>query len=146
MSLTRNFRLPKDASITGNHGISDAYGTVARITLDGDKLSNNFKLTPVRGLIDPSIQDILSSGLKRVDRKHNENEELLTGKRGYNLSKYVKSVEVLYRQEFLSKNDQDTIEKICHKKGVALSFLRMWEPVKEDASYHVNEYLLEGIL
>ena len=80
ISMNGNFSTTRNSSMTSDftHPILNAKnGYIIRLALDGDKLSNKYKIKPIRGLDDNSF-DVFGNG-NRVPLKWGEDEEVVLG-------------------------------------------------------------------
>jgi hypothetical protein len=82
-SFTRNFSLPTHP-MTPKAGLSILNGYRVRLTVDGDKLSDRYHITPIAGAaidaeFDAKLTDV-NSNLRRMKRSSSESEELVIAK------------------------------------------------------------------
>jgi hypothetical protein len=111
ISLTRNPRLAENP--LGD--ISKRNGFYVRINIDGSKLSNKYKIRPLRGL-DTSVNplcgdDILS---KRVPKEWEENEEIVipvSKNKTIKMKNYIKSITISGNKKIYEKI-KDKVENI----------------------------------
>lgn len=125
LSTTRNFRLPltnKDSDISVNKG------HVVRIQIDGNKLSNKHKISPLRGL---SNNDTSVFGDKdRVPLNWEENEEVIFNitSNGINLKDHIIKAEVLNKN--LSNSDIETIKILNNNDILKIEIVNSFKAVK----------------
>ena len=70
-----------------------------KITLNGDKISNNHKITPIAGRTNSEDSPWpITDDAHRMNRKHGEAEELILH-HPFNIKKYIKHVHILSHRE-----------------------------------------------
>ncbi len=104
ISTTRNPSLNKHNRQFAKHGV--------RITLDGDKISENHKIKPLAGLIDN--EDNVFHHFHnpyRVKRSSGEHEEAIL-KHPFNIKPYIKHVHIMYHRDTADNVEKHIIPKL----------------------------------
>ena len=135
ISTTRNYNLPNDLNQKDfDLSISRGYGV--RFTLDGNKLSSRYKVSPILGttvdVLDPQNYDYNSH---RVSRHEHENEEMIKAK-SISIDDYVLRIDII------PKNiQQSEIAKELKHKSIPIFVNRKFQNISEDVSnlhYHIS--------
>ena len=113
ISLTRNFRLPEEKGYfnTGEY--------VIRITLDGNKISDNLKIEPIK---DKNFFDEREEGVIDWNKYKNRQKTKID-------RKYIKQVDVVSSNIFPEKSLEFVLD-ICKKYNIKCNILPKWQPVK----------------
>ncbi len=128
ISMNGNFSTTRNSSMTSDftHPILNAKnGYIIRLALDGDKLSNKYKIKPIRGLDDNSF-DVFGNG-KRVPLKWGENEEVVLGNKTkkdentFKLKDFLLQIDIVHIPS-MSKEEtmeiKDNIEKLINQNNL----------------------------
>lgn len=113
ISLTRNYRLPEEPGYfnTGEYTI--------RLTLDGNKISDNLKIEPIK---DKNYNDEREEGV--IDwNKHKNGLKTVIDK------KYIKQIDIVSSRLFPEKSLEFILE-LCEKYNIKCNILPKWQPVK----------------
>lgn len=130
ISMNGNFSTTRNSSMTSDftHPVLNAKnGYIVRIALNGDKLSNKYKIKPIRGLDDNSF-DVFGAGI-RVPLNWGENEEVVLGDKKkkdentFKLKNYLLQIDIIYissmtREETLEI--KDNIEKLLKQNNLKI--------------------------
>ena len=129
ISTSRNFNLSDDISNKGTSFSLDIYNI--RISLDGTKISNNFKVKPIAGF-NSNDEDIHNQAKNsdRVLRTDGEAEEVIKSKKSFKLLQYVKQVDI-YNYSSKDKAFFEEIEHILSKLNIPCNLVRKFKPLKE---------------
>lgn len=112
-------------SLTRNYSLGMKFGNV-RIAIDGDKLSNNYKIEPY---LDPEYNAFDKSYDYYDDDRREEREEKVE-RDITNLKRYVIQVDIMIDMEV----DKHTIqmERVLENLGgINYDFVKEWKPVKK---------------
>jgi len=137
VSCTRNFSLAEKPF----GDISKACGHTVRINIDGDRLSNKYKIKPVLGYTDTHYPLLMDKNLERVLRSEEENEEMILTKgtnKTVKLKDYIISITISGDKEYY-----ESIKNEVQKLGYEILYQRKFKPLKEDISYEIEESLYE---
>lgn len=125
-STTRNYSLSTDVHqlVKGDFSIHKGYDS--RITLDGDKISENHKFRPLLGYFDnyPNIFDIKRNNY-RVSRHSHENEEVVLSKH-FNIKPYIKRVDIIAVNHETIHNYENYLKPLLDKHGISSGISRKW--------------------
>lgn len=98
ISLTRSHTLSTDLDQLGVIRISSRMGYIVRISLDGNKISNKYKIRPVRGMTDPNSDlnplDLKTPNNLRMKSRVEAEEIVVTNI----LEPYIKQINILSTQ------------------------------------------------
>lgn len=120
LSTTRNFQNPRLNF--------DPHKWNVRICLDGDKLSNNWKIKPINGLIN-NDSDIFNKDNPRVSHKLEREEVCLNVNGKLNIKKYIKQIDIRLPSDEYTEIIND-IKIKCQELGVICSVVRSFDKVK----------------
>lgn len=96
ISLTRNHSLSTDPQVSKFSSLHQNNGAVVRFTIDGDKLSNNHKITPVKGMSHTTtLDDVLNINSKNTRMSGRVEAEELVHSKFIQMKPFIKSVEFL---------------------------------------------------
>lgn len=106
-----------------------------RIAINGDKLSNKYKIKPINGLHDNS-KNIFGTELnfKRVKHKSEKEEVILCPKSGsFKLKEYIEEIQIYNHDEEASQEIFNTIKDIINleKLNIKVTRVRKWTPFNE---------------
>ena len=130
-SMSGNFSTTRNASLTSDftHPILSAKkGYSVRISLDGDKISNKYKIKPIRGLNDNDF-DVFGKNKERVPLKWGEDEEVIIGNNKkkdestFKLKDYILQIDIIYLPNTNKEdthNYRDYIEQIVKQNGLSI--------------------------
>lgn len=142
ISATRNHELSRQI-LPKHHQLDLEHGYSARITLDGDKISERHKIGPVKGLRNDNT-DILNhrhNDRNRVSRHTGEREEAIhTDKDEFlNICPYIKRVDFVYNDhptDPMNDEEYKHIAKHLDAHGISHSLSRKWN---NEGKIKVNE-------
>lgn len=134
ISCTRNMCMSSEI-FRNDFNISDGY--IVRISLDGDKISNKFKIKPITGYMNNDT-DIFNhqKNFLRVDRNSGEQEEVILSKK-INILPYIKQIDIFNndsKSEELYKSVKDSLES----KQIPVNLVRKFKIVE---NVDLDEYL-----
>lgn len=114
VSFTRDKRFHDNHTIGFDIGSSGQRPQV-RFTVDGDKLSNRYK-------IGPFVQDATGSGVFRKNSEHFESEERVTSNKPFSIPilSYIESVDILIEYQKPNRNS-DIMDEINYEMYAPLS-------------------------
>lgn len=127
-STTRKYNLP-----THNKGdVTLSRGYNVRIQIDGNRLSEKYKIKPLRGATHPT-NDIFQNNVSRVPYWYEENEEVILNiEDGLELKNFILGVDILKSE--VSKDEILKINKLFQKTRPITSnkfnFVEKWMPIK----------------
>ena len=130
ISMNGNFSTTRNSSMTSDftHPVLNAKnGYIVRLSLDGDKLSNKYRIKPIRGLDDNSF-DVFGNG-NRVPLKWGENEEVILGNKNkkdettFKLKDYLLQIDIVYISS-MTKDEtieiRDNVEKLVNQNNLKI--------------------------
>lgn len=130
ISMNGNFSTTRNSSMTSDftHPVLNAKnGYIVRLALDGDKLSNKYRIKPIRGLDDNSF-DVFGNG-NRVPLKWGENEEVILGNKNkkdettFKLKDYLLQIDIVYISS-MTKDEtieiRDNVEKLVNQNNLKI--------------------------
>lgn len=130
ISMNGNFSTTRNSSMTSDftHPVLNAKnGYIIRLALDGDKLSNKYRIKPIRGLDDNSF-DVFSNG-NRVPLNWGENEEVILGNKNkkdettFKLKDYLLQIDIVYISS-MTKDEtieiRDNVEKLVNQNNLKI--------------------------
>jgi hypothetical protein len=141
ISLTRNQNLP---NYNGGH-LSAFKTRRVRVALDGNKISNKYRVRPIAGLIDdePDVED-LKHNEYRVNRNSGESEEaMFYNGESVDLSPYILQIDIL-RHRSTDSHFRSDIEpyfkshEVKYFYGKILPQLREWDDYDPIQSFDVE--------
>ena len=130
ISMNGNFSTTRNSSMTSDftHPVLNAKnGYIVRLALDGDKLSNKYRIKPIRGLDDNSF-DVFGNG-NRVPLKWGKNEEVILGNKNkkdettFKLKDYLLQIDIVYISS-MTKDEtieiRDNVEKLVNQNNLKI--------------------------
>ena len=144
-----NFSTTRNSSMTSDFShpvLSIRNEYIVRLALDGDKLSNKYKIKPVLGLQDNSF-DLFNNISSRVPRKWGENEEVVLGntklkdESTFKLKDYLIQIDIYNRKEQESNDLKEIIELLLKESGlnVPVNIVRHFVNIKNTNKVKLNE-------
>jgi hypothetical protein len=117
ISMNGNFSATRNSSLTSDFShpiLSVKNDYIVRISLDGDKLSNKYKIKPIRGLQDNEF-DLFGSN-NRVPKEWGEDEEVVMGDKlkkdstTFKLKEYIIQIDIFNKKQKESEDLKKIIE------------------------------------
>lgn len=142
ISTTRNYQLSTDHGQEQHKELHHSKGYVARLTLDGDKISQHHKVKPVRGLTfnDPDVFNHEYND-SRVSRHEHENEESICSSR-FKAKKYIKRVDILADSKEIHDHYHNELKHKLDAAGIEHGISKSWHPVNESHVDNFDKYYL----
>lgn len=132
ISFTRNPRLVE--YVLGD--ISKREGYIIRLNVDGDKLSNKYKIRPIRGQ-KSNLSPFIKNDKGLVPREWEENEEMVIPKGTLKLRPYIKSITV--------SGDMEVFDYVKTHTNFPVNYERKFKQIKEGVDT-IDTYELEVVL
>lgn len=148
ISMNGNFSTTRNSSLTSDftHPILSVKNDyIVRLSFDGDKISNKYKIKPIRGLQDNSF-DVFSSN-NRVLKKWGENEEVILGDKikqdssTFKMKDYLKQIDIYNIKQEDSEILKDVIDSKLKENGlnIPVNIVRKFVNIKNTNSVKLFE-------
>lgn len=134
LSCTRNFCMTSDLF---PNDFDTKQGYIVRLALDGDCVSNKYKINPISGLTSTYHNVFgVDKNEYRVSRHSGEQEEVVQSKNYlFKIRKCIKSIDVSHYSN-KQKEKLDRLNTFINKDlGLDINFSRKFKPLKESESY-----------
>lgn len=146
LSTTRDFNMADNPLGTFNPSTYNI-----RIAIDGDKLSNKFKVKPINGVID-NRSEIFGTDINMFRVKHkSEKEEVicpLVNVKYFPLKDYIVEIQIYNHYNTETEDVYDYIQKMLkqHNLNIPVNIVRKWKPFKiyEDNNKCYEIYMKEN--
>lgn len=158
LSMNNHFSCTRDYCLSSEESISRDKGYVVRIALDGNDISNQYKVKPITGLKD-NDKEIFGTEKNFKRMKHKEEKEEVVYKKKdlnikgmvvYNLKRYVLQVDIIKPESYdpLMDYDLEMIEKKLKQLKIPFNLSKKFKPVKkkplkEDSVFELPKPLRE---
>jgi len=137
-SCTRNACLAQSV-LSKDINLKNGYHV--RIVLDGNKISNKFKITPVNGFDDTDL--VQTKYNKRIGKDYEEQEEkILPDKRQKERTKTFKMKDYIVQIDFSTSAKKDISEELLKKldkNNIKYNFVKKFHTFKESKEYSPNQ-------
>lgn len=141
LSCTRDYCL---ASRPYSNDINVSKGYVVRITLDGDKMSEKYRIKPVKGLA-TNDSDVFNTKLNHLRTSNKESEEIVTNKSSYKIKPYIKRIDISYVASKDMKIAEEVIKQL-NSEGVIASISRKFEKIAESTKDDIESISIFGTM
>jgi hypothetical protein len=139
VSTTRNFMFTDD--VTSDFNIR-TYNI--RIALDGDKLSNKYKVKPINGLLD-NTKDVFGVDKNHIRVPHkSEKEEVIcpiNNETRFPLKDYILEIQVYNHDNTRDEEIYNVISRLGveqHNLNIPVRFVRKWQPFGGYGKFNEN--------
>lgn len=132
-SCTRNACLAQSPL---SKDINLKHGYYVRIALDGDSISNRYKITPWNGLSDNDLTKTKYN--ERIGKKYDEREERVLPNRtiSFPMKDYITRID--FHNDSRKYVHEELLEKL-EKLDIPYSFVRKFHSLRESVGYDVNQ-------
>ncbi len=136
VSFTRDYQLPK----TVPRDSSFAFSKV-RVDIDGDKISNHYKVLPILGLKDENDPDIFNNTKQRINKTVDRESEtvIISKSKNYFLKDYIKGIQV--KDVDVDTNIVKHIQQYCEHNNIPLKLIRHFTLKEEITKQDVDNQL-----
>lgn len=137
-SCTRNACLAQSV-LSKDINLKNGYHV--RIVLDGNKISNKFKISPISGFDDTELKQTKYN--KRIGKEYGEQEEkILPDKRQKERTKTFKMKDYIIQIDFSNEAKEDVnrdLLKKLDKYNIKYNFVKKFHTFKESKDYSPNQ-------